>query len=74
VSRYANKRQMLRSGGRFRKAQGSDLGIMGVCPICNHFLLRVYDGPMDGTPDPRAFRNRCFTCEPKAVAAEQVKP
>lgn len=67
MSRYANKRMMFRTtGGQFRKATGADVGIMGVCPVCNHFLLRVYEGPTTGTPDPTAFRNRCFHCEPEA--------
>lgn len=54
----------------------SDLGIGGVCENCNHLLLRHYDGdPREAFPDPRKFRNRCFTCEPlteveQALAAE----
>lgn len=69
--RYSNKRMMFRSGGRFRAAQASDVGIMGICPVCNHFLIRVYEGPTTGTPDPRAFRNRCFNCEPKTDAEKE---
>lgn len=66
MERYSNKRQLFRSGGRFRKAQASDLGIMGVCPTCRHFLLRHYNGdPRDTCPDPRKFVNRCFTCQPE---------
>jgi len=66
MNRYSNKRIMLRTGGgQFRKAQPSDLGIMGVCPKCQHLLLRHYDGdPRDEFPNPRKFRNRCFNCEP----------
>ena len=77
MSKYANKRMHIRSaGGQFRKATGEDFGIGGVCPNCNHLLLRHYDGdPRDTTPDPRRFRYRCFTCEPlsedeKALEAE----
>src|SRR3990170_4488756 len=67
MSRYANKRLHIRTtGGQFRKAQMSDVGIGGTCSICLHFLLRHYDGdPRDTTPDPRRFRYRCFTCEPE---------
>lgn len=51
------------------KAVMSDVGIGGVCPTCNHFLLWSYDGdPRDPHPDPRQFRYRCFTCEPKTKA------
>jgi len=77
MSRYANKRLHMRTaGGQFRQATGEDIGIMGVCLVCRHFLLRHYDGdPRDPNPDPRRFRNRCFTCEPetdteKALAAD----
>ena len=76
MERYSNKRILHRSaGGEFRAAQGSDVGIMGVCPICRHFLLRVYDGPAnDPNPDPRRFRNRCFTCEPESGLTPSEKP
>jgi hypothetical protein len=67
MSKYKNKRMMVRDArGKFRKANGEDIGIMGVCPTCRHFLIRVYDGdPKDSMIDPRLFRNRCFTCEPR---------
>jgi hypothetical protein len=83
MSRYSNKRMMIRSGnGQFRKAIMQDVGIGGTCEACNHFLLRHYDGdPRDTSPDPRKFRFRCFTCEPltdaeKSLAAEieEAKP
>lgn len=66
MERYTNKRSLFRTAnGRFRNVLMSDLGIMGVCPNCNHLLLRVYDGDKNEKfPDPRKFRNRCFTCEP----------
>jgi len=77
MSRYANKRMHIRTaGGQFRKAVAADIGIMGVCPICNHFLLHHYDGdPRETSPDPRKFVNRCLTCQPlteseQALAAE----
>ena len=68
MERYRNKRILLRSGsGRFRKAVMQDLGIGGVCPVCQHFLIQYYDGdPQTNCPDPRLFRYRCFTCEPLA--------
>lgn len=62
--RYPNKRVVKRVGGRFTKVTMKDVGIMGTCPTCNHFLIRVYDGdPEDKMINPFAFRNRCFTCE-----------
>jgi DNA segregation ATPase FtsK/SpoIIIE-like protein len=65
MERYKNKRVLLRSRGKFRKAVAADVGIGGVCPVCRHFLLQHYDGdPKDPYPDPRLFRYRCFTCEP----------
>ncbi len=74
-----NKRIIMRlPSGRFRKATAADLGI-GVCstPNCNHLTIRVYDGgENDEFPDPRKFRYRCFTCEPKIEAeltAESAK-
>ena len=80
-----NKRIIPRSGsGRFRATTAADFGIGGVCEVCNHFLIRHFDGdPDDPMPDPRLFRYRCFTCEPRtgeeeerhqaAVEAEQSK-
>ena len=61
-----NKRIQMRSrNGRFRRTTAADLGI-GVCPVCNHLTRQVYDGDEnDPFPDPRKFRHRCFTCEPK---------
>src|SRR4051812_33422918 len=74
--RYSNKRVMRRGpGGKFRKATAEDVGIMGVCPTpgCRHLLVRHYDGdPRDAFPDPRKFRNRCFTCEPETEAEKQL--
>lgn len=69
ANRYPNKRMMVRGrNGKFRQATMNDVGIGGVCPKCNHFLLWTYDGdPRDGNPDPRQFRYRCFTCEPKTA-------
>ena len=81
--KYSNKRIAHRtSGGRFRAAQLSDVGIGGVCPVCHHFLINVYDGdPNDQHPDPRLFRARCFTCEPETeveaaarIAKENAAP
>ena len=65
--RYPNKRIVHRgSTGQFRKATMQDVGIGGICETCGHFLLHSYDGdPYDNHPDPRQFRYRCFTCEPK---------
>lgn len=67
MSKYANKRMHVRgSGGRFRKTTGADFGIGGTCEKCRGFLIRHYDGdPREAHPDPRNFRFRCFTCEPK---------
>ncbi len=74
-----NKRIIMRGGnGRFRRATGADFGI-GACPNegCRSLTRRVYDGPEnDPMPDPRLFRQRCFTCEPKTEAeleAERAK-
>lgn len=68
--RYSNKRIGARDGrGQFRKVTMQDVGIGGVCPTCSHFLLRTYDGDTrDAFPDPRKFRYRCFTCEPRTDA------
>lgn len=62
-----NKRIIQRdAGGRFRKTTAAEFGIGGVCPVCRHLLLEHYDGdPNDSMPDPRKFRYRCFTCEPR---------
>ena len=75
MSRYANKRQMFRTGsGQFRKAHMNDVGIGGVCPVCSHFLLSHYDGdPGDAFPDPRKFGYRCFTCQPLTEAEQAMK-
>lgn len=75
MSKYANKRMHIRdAGGRFRRATMQDIGIGGVCPTCGHFLLRHYDGdPRDEFPDPRKFRNRCFTCEPLTGAERALQ-
>lgn len=63
--RYTNGRMVKRDAGRFAKVTMQDIGIGGICPTCHHFLLRVYEGnPSDQNPDPRKFRDRCFTCEP----------
>lgn len=64
MEKYKNKRMMHRKGGRFAKLTASDFGIGGACPNCRHLLIRVYDGDPNNI-DPRAFRYRCFTCEPK---------
>ena len=63
----ANGRLIPRAGnGRFRRATGQDLGIGGVCPTCQHLLLRHYDGDETERPlDPAKWRYRCFTCEPR---------
>lgn len=70
MSRYANKRLHMRTpSGRFRRAVPADFGIGGVCPNCQHLLLRHYDGDERERPmDPRRFRYRCFTCEPLTEA------
>lgn len=62
-----NKRIIPRSpNGRFRRTVGADLGIGGICPVCQHFLLQHYDGDETDQPlDPQKWRYRCFTCEPK---------
>jgi hypothetical protein len=71
--KYANKRMVNRSGnGRFRKAQPSDIGIGGTCPVCRHFLIRVYEGDPNNI-DPRGFRFRCFTCEPMTDAEKKAE-
>ena len=63
--RYPNKRLVKRVGGRFARTTMEDVGIGGSCPVCHHFLLRSYDGPVnDPNPNPQLFRYRCFTCEP----------
>jgi hypothetical protein len=50
-----------------------DIGIGGVCEVCNHLLLRHYNGDENERPlDPRGFRYRCFTCEP-LTEAEKAK-
>jgi hypothetical protein len=74
MSRYSNKRMMLRTGGgQFRKAVPADVGIGGVCPVCRHFLLQHYDGDDTQHPDPRLFRYRCFTCEPLTEAEQKTR-
>lgn len=75
MERYRNKRILHRtSGGQFRKAHPSDIGIMGVCPNCQHFLLRHYDGDLrEAFPDPRKFVWRCFTCQPETEAELALK-
>jgi hypothetical protein len=69
MERYKNKRMMFRSGnGEFRAPKAADMGIGGVCKVCGHLLLEVYEG--DKTErfiDPMKFRYRCFTCEPEAA-------
>ena len=62
-----NGRLIPRSGdGRFRRVTGADAGIGGVCPECDHLLLRHYDGDESQRPlDPAKWRYRCFTCEPR---------
>ena len=72
MERYKNKRVMLRSGGKFRKAVPADMGIGGVCPVCRHLLLQHYDGEDTQHPDPRLFRYRCFTCEPLTEAEKKA--
>lgn len=63
--RYQNKRIVKRVGGRFARVTAADMGIGGACPKCRHLMVRHYDGdPNAQFPDPRAFRYRCFTCEP----------
>lgn len=77
MERYANKRILARGhGGKFRKVTMQDIGIGGVCAVCNHFLLHHFDGDTRAAfLDPRKFVYRCFTCQPlteaeTALAAE----
>lgn len=65
-----NGRLIPRAGnGRFRRATGQDVGIGGVCPTCQHLLLRHYDGDETERPlDPAKWRYRCFTCEPREAS------
>jgi len=78
TEKYSNKRMVIRKGGRYAKATAADFGIGGACPNCRHLLIRVYDGDPNERPvNPRAFRYRCFTCEPeteveKKAAAEKA--
>ena len=66
--RYANKRLVIRKGGQYAKLTPTDVGIGGVCE-CGHLKFHTYSGdPRDEFPDPRNFRYRCFTCEPKTDA------
>jgi hypothetical protein len=72
--KYPNKRMVIRKGGRYAKLTAEDMGIGGACPVCRHFLIRVYDGdPNNSFVDPRLFRYRCFTCEPKTEAEKQAE-
>ena len=64
MERYSNKRNMHRKSGRFARLTAADVGIGGACPNCRHLLIRVYEGDPNNI-DPRCFRYRCFTCEPK---------
>jgi hypothetical protein len=74
MERYSNKRMLFRKGGKFYKPTAEDFGIGGACPVCRHFLIRVYDGdPNASTVDPRAFRYRCFTCEPLTEAEQKAR-
>ena len=69
MNRYANKRMMIRKGGKFAKATPQDYGIGDACPTCNRPTLWHYNGdPREPHPDPRDFKYRCFTCEPKTEA------
>ncbi len=64
---------MRTAGGQFRKMVGADIGVGGVCPACNHLLLRHYNGDSHIRPlDPMKWRYRCFTCEP-LTEAEQAQ-
>lgn len=46
-----------------------DIGVGGVCPTCQHLLLRHYDGDETQRPlDPAKWRYRCFTCEPREAS------
>jgi hypothetical protein len=69
-----NKRIIPRGGGgRFRKVVMQDFGIGGTCPNCRHLLLQHYDGDERERPtDPRLFRYRCFTCEPRTEQELQL--
>jgi len=71
TEKYSNKRMMFRRGGRFYKPTAEDFGIGGACPVCRHLLIRVYEGDPNNI-DPRAFRYRCFTCEPETEEEKQV--
>jgi hypothetical protein len=43
------------------------MGIGGVCKVCGHLLLEVYEGDKNERfVDPMKFRYRCFTCEPES--------
>jgi hypothetical protein len=61
-----NKRIIPRGrGGRFRRTTAADFGI-GECEKCGGFTVQRYNGdPRDEFPDPRLFRPRCFSCNPK---------
>ena len=73
MERYNNKRMLFRKGGKFYKPTPQDLGI-GVCPNCQHLTLRHYDGdPREPFPNPRKFRQRCFTCEPLTDAERALQ-
>jgi len=75
MSRYANKRQHVRaSNGQFRKTKADDLGLRGVCPTCEHLLMRHYDGDERQRPlDPAKWVERCFTCEPYTEAEQALQ-
>lgn len=64
--KYPNKRLAMRSGnGQFRKPTPQDFGIGGICEVCNHLLLRHYNGDENERPlNPAGFSYRCFTCNP----------
>lgn len=72
MEKYKNKRMMHRKGGRFAKLTASDFGIGGACPNCRHLLIRVFEGDPNNI-DPRAFRFRCFTCEPETEQEKSAK-
>lgn len=72
MEKYKNKRMMHRKGGKFAKITASDFGIGGACPKCRHLLICVYDGDPHNI-DPRAFRYRCFTCEPETEQEKAAK-
>jgi len=72
MEKYKNKRMMHRKGGKFAKLTASDFGIGGACPNCRHLLIRVYEGDPNNI-DPRAFRYRCFTCEPETEQEKAAK-